>query len=211
LPTIDAGVHIRDGQLSQGDEILLDGVGLDTGSLHAGEPFDLRFEAHDAGGRPLSLQLHALPDAAAATVNLDPLHIVLRAGENGTLDADGKLVWHGGDALAGAFDGKLHTAASDYALKLSIQSMHAVSVSLDGADTHVALSLSPQQAWQWWQAIGDNDNAGLPLPPVDGSVQSSSLDLGVMHVEGLRIDSGTAVPASVAATASAPAVAASVP
>jgi hypothetical protein len=32
-----------------------------------------------------------------------------------------------------------------------------------------------------------------------------------MHVEGLRIDSGTAVPASVAATASAPAVAASVP
>jgi hypothetical protein len=70
-----------------------------------------------------------------------------------------------------------------------------------GVDTHLLLPLSDMAAW--WREVSNPDATGnLPLPPLDGVVTAKQLDIGGVHMEGLRLTAGAAAASSAPAPAS---------
>lgn len=210
IPDIDAGIHIRDGQLLQGNAVLLQDVDLTTGAFGAGRPFDLQWQARSASGRPISVRLSAIPTQKNGQLALGTLQLHIASGDQASVQLSGHLDWRGGARLDGELHGPLVVADNHYATTLTFVAPLAgaplhVQLGLDGDATHVALNMAPTQLVQWWQGMVSDTPTALALPPLQGRVQTDKLDVGSMHVEGLRIDSGPA-PAS----STAPAAAASV-
>jgi hypothetical protein len=76
---------------------------------------------------------------------------------------------------------------------------------IDGKAGSADLRLSPAKLAAWWQHLTGPYTAGpLPLPPLDGHASANTLDVGDLHVKGLKITSGDALPAK-AASGAAPA------
>lgn len=202
IPDIDAGVQIRDGRLLQGDAVLLRDIDLTTGTFADGQPFTLHWQAHTARDRVLDARLHTVPQQAAGTLTLGALQLQVASDDTATLQLDGHLDWHGGARLAGELHGPLVVADRHYRATLKLlppaggAPMRTL-FGLDGDATHVALDMAPTQLVQWWQGIVADTPTALALPPLHGSVVTDKLDVGSIHVEGLRIDSEPAAAASV--------------
>ncbi|MGB8716922.1 MAG: hypothetical protein WCD66_11265, partial [Rhodanobacteraceae bacterium] len=213
LPSIDTGIHLVDGTVINGPTLLLKSMIVDTGKLQSGQPFHLHVQAMNPDNRPLVLKLETTPEQAGDSVRFKPLKLYLGAGAPPGLDLQGQLRWDGGMKLAGTLDGALHLARGDYqaSLRFVADSGNAgkgMRVTLDGNGTHLDLALDPAQTWQWWSQISAAQAGPLPLPPVHGTIATDKLDIGSLHIEGLRVESDEP---GMAASVAAPARAASAP
>jgi AsmA protein len=215
VPRIDTGVRITQGSVVSGDHLLLNQVTLDAGSLAPGRPFLLALSARTADGTPLRWRLSATPHMRANALQLDDIALRLSHGDALALQLAGNARWQGAAnaslQLNGTLDGK---DDHRYAISLGLTpaGQHnplLLALKLDGADNHVDLRLPPLALARWWTRLGSAAHAPqLTVPPADGRIDVASLDAGGLHIEGLSVQAGDAVPAP---ASSAPAPAASAP
>jgi AsmA protein len=216
LPRIDAGILITDGSLVRGDNVLLDHIRLQTGVLAPGQVFDLQLAAQGSGGQPYAFTLRMTPQLARDMIVFDAVHVSASSPPQSQAQLDGTAQWRGGANLAMTLQGHLsQTPDRDYAMAVQLLPASAdtpfvLAVKLDGNDLHADLQLQPLQLAAWWSEVAGSGDAGnLPLPPLDGHVEAAKLDFGAMHIEGLQLRAGSALPAT-AGSAPAPAASAAV-
>ncbi|HET7359115.1 MAG TPA: membrane assembly protein AsmA [Rhodanobacteraceae bacterium] len=212
MPRIDAGILITDGSLVRGDSVLLDHIRLQTGVLAPGQVFDLQLDAQGPGGQPYAFTLRMTPRLARDMLVFDAVHLAASSPPQSQAQLDGTAQWRGGANLAMSLQGHLsQTPARDYAMAVQLlpasgDTPFVLGLKLDGADLHADLQLQPLQLAAWWSDVAGSGAAGnLPLPPLDGHVEAAKLDFGAVHIEGLQLRAGNALPAA----GSAPAPAAS--
>nr|WP_109724601.1 AsmA family protein [Fulvimonas soli] len=206
VPRIDAGVRISHGSLVEGNEVLLDELQLDTGSLRSGRPFPLSLSARDAAGVPLRAELTAVPRIHGDALQLDGLGVHLSRGDALTLQLAGQAHWHGAADAGASLRGRLlrqGKAPYDVTLALTPADQHdplLLALKLDGADSHVDLRLPPLALADWWSRLNRADAPPLGVPPLQGHVEADRLDVGPVTVEGfsLRTDDAPAPAASAA-------------
>lgn len=239
LPTIVAGVHMSQGTLTNDGTPLLFEVGLDTGELVPGRPFQLEIAARSASGQQISASLDTVPSAPhAGTIDFAPTRITLNKQGGLALHLTGQGHWRGGEDLALRLSGSLQHAAPGPAsakagavasgsaagtsaapaattsvldqIVLAIEPARAhvplaITVQLDGADTHANFRLQPTEFGRWWQRLLAASPEHPPGPlPVSGQARVQHLDLGWFKATGLSIDAGPDLaPASAASAAPA--------
>jgi AsmA protein len=206
VPRIDTGVRIAQGSVVSGDRLLLDHVSLDAGSLMPGLPFLLDLSADTADDTPVRWQLSATPRMQGGALQLDDIALHLSHGSRLGLQLAGSARWHGAADASLQLHGALRDqAGGSYATSLTLtpagqRSPLLLALKLDGAGNHVDLRLPPLALAHWWSRLGDAaQDPQLAVPPADGSIDVARLDLGGVHVEGLSVRAGDAVPASSAA------------
>jgi AsmA protein len=105
----------------------------------------------------------------------------------------GEAHWHGAaDAsatLAGSLD---HADAGRYEMSLRLTPANQsdpllLALKLDGPGNHIDLRLPPLGLAQWWAGIHDERGPRLAVPPGNGHLEATALDLGGVHVEGLQL------------------------
>lgn len=204
LPRVDAGISVADGTVLRGNQLLLKALRVQMDRLEPERALTLHVAALDARDRPLDLRLDATPRQLAEAIELAPLELRLSAGSPPAVALGGALRWYGGSRLDGQLDGGLQLADGEFRAHIGWAAgadadpapLHVV---LDGAESHLDLSMDPARVVRWWQAITAADGA-LPLPPVRGSVRVQKLDLGALKLEGVRVgnapDDAQADPAS---------------
>lgn len=212
IPRIDAGVRITRGSLVRSDQLLLGDLSLDAGSLLSGRPFPLQISAKDAQGVPMQLRLTATPRISGDTLQLDAISLRLSRGSMLTMQLAGRAHWHGAADAAASLHGTLVRAGGGtHTLSLTLtpadqRNPLLLALQLDGTGDHVDLKLPPLALAQWWSQLQLEQSPHLALPPGEGEVQAAQLDVGGIHIEGLRLQADSA-PADSASTAG-PAVAA---
>jgi AsmA protein len=211
VPRIDAGVHITQGSVVNGDQLLLNQVALDAGSLVPNRPFRLDLMARTADGTPLHWQLSATPRMQGNALQLDGIALHLSHGDAIDLRLAGTARWRGAADAALQLHGTLQDRGTgDYATSLTLtpagqRSPLLLALKLDGTDNHVDLRLPPLALAHWWAQLGSGAHAPqLAMPPGDGSIDVASLDAGGLHVEGLNVRMGDAAPASASSAPVAP-------
>ena len=212
LPSIETGIHLVDGTVINGSSLLLKSMSVDTGKLQSGQPFSVHIRATNPDNKPLELKLETTPEQVGEAVQLKPLKLYLSAGAPPALDLQGHLRWDGGMTLSGVLEGVLHLTRGDYQASLTFLADSGAAgkgmrVTLEGNGTHLDLALDPAQTWQWWTRISADQAGPMPLPPVNGVISADKLDIGSLHIEGLRVKASE--PAA-ATSSDAPAPAASV-
>lgn len=207
LPHIATGIVIDDGSLVLGDEPLLSDMHLETGTLASGRPFQLVVTAQNAHGQPDTFTLNMLPRADQHALSFDNITIRMHSEPNTNVSLHGQARWGAGANVQMNLSGTLQRSADDtYQLGLQLmpaatQTPFLLALKVDGNDIHADLRMPPLALASWWsQLTGNNDIGKLPLPPLDGQLQAKQLDLGNIHVEGLKMLAGDALPASGSST-----------
>lgn len=214
IPRIDTGVSISRGSVVHGNQLLLDHVSLQAGSLLSGQPFPLSLSASTASGTPIQLRLSATPTIKGNTLQLQQISAHYSQGSTLTLMLGGNARWHGAADASATLSGKLDDAnvgQYDIALALTAADQNnplLLALKLDGPDNHVDLRLPPLALTDWWTKLNDSTNPQLNMPPGDGQVDIASLDLGDVGIEGLTVRMGDRVPTPASSSAT-PAMAAS--
>jgi uncharacterized protein involved in outer membrane biogenesis len=209
IPRIDTGISINRGSVVRGNEVLLDNVALEAGSLISGQPFPLSLSATTAANRPLQLRLSATPRIEGNTLQLDNITLHLSQGSAMTLALTGNAHWHGAADAAARFTGKLDQAdAGQYDVSLALTPADQnnpllLALKLDGPDNHADLRLPPLALAHWWSQLGDEQVSRLSVPPMSGHAEIAKIETGSVSVEGLTVQAGDNVPAA-AGTAAAP-------
>jgi AsmA protein len=210
IPRIDTGVSISRGSLVRGNEVLLDNVSLEAGSLVSGQPFPLSLSAVTAAGTPLQLRLSATPHIEGSTLQLDNITLHLSQANTMTLALTGSAHWHGAADAAARLAGKLDQAdAGQYDMSLTLTPANQASplllaLKLDGPDNHADLRLPPLDLAHWWSQLGDEHAPQLTMPPISGHAEIAKIQAGSISIEGLTVQAGDEVPAA-AGTAADPA------
>lgn len=210
IPRIDTGVGISHGSLVRGNEVLLDNVSLEAGSLISGRPFPLSLSAITASGTPLQMRLSATPRIQGNALQLDNVSLHFSQGSAMTLALTGSAHWHGAADASASLAGKLDQASSgqyDISLRLTPANQSnplLLALKLDGPDNHADLRLPPLALAHWWSQLGDERAPQLSVPPIGGHAEIAKIDLGSIVFEGLAVQAGDDVPAA-AATVAAPA------
>jgi AsmA family len=208
LPRIDAGFSISRGTVVRANRLLLSDVQLDAGSLVPGQLFSLRLSARGANGTPYTLNLETTPQLKSDALVLDDVR--LDAASTPLLDARlaGDAQWRGGADISAQLAGKLNHGADDsYDLNLVLTPANQVdplslAVKLDSADNHVDVRLPPLELGDWWAQAASMP--GLTLPPFTGSIDAAKLDLGDIHIKGLKVRAGVPNEPEPAASTAAP-------
>jgi uncharacterized protein involved in outer membrane biogenesis len=210
IPRIDTGVSITHGSLVRGNQVLLDNVSLEAGSLLSGQPFPLSLSATTSSGTPVQLRLSATPRILGNTLQLDNVSLHLSQGGIMTLALMGSAHWHGAaDAaarLAGTLD-EANTGQYDIALTLTPADQDnplLLALKLDGPDNHADLRLPPLALVHWWSQLNDSQTPQLTVPPVSGHAEIANIEAAGISIEGLTVQAGESVPAP-PSTAAAPA------
>ncbi len=210
IPRIDTGVSISRGSLVRGNEVLLDNVSLEAGSLVSGQPFPLNLSAITAAGTPLQLRLSATPHIEGNTLQLNNITLHLAQANAMTLALTGSAHWHGAADAAASLAGKLDQAdAGQYDISLTLTPANQASplllaLKLDGPDNHADLRLPPLDLAHWWSQLGDEHAPQLTMPPISGHAEIAKLQTGSISIEGLTVQAGDEAPAA-AGTAANPA------
>ncbi|EIM01806.1 MULTISPECIES: hypothetical protein [Rhodanobacter] len=210
IPRIDTGVSISRGSVVRGNQVLLGNVSLEAGSLISGQPFPLALSAVTAAGTPLRLRLSATPRIEGNALQLNNITLHLSQGSTTTLALTGQARWHGAADAAASLAGKLDQASAgqyDVSLQLTPADQSnplLLTLKLDGPANHADLRLPPLALAHWWSQLGDPQGPQLSVPPGSGHAEIAQLDAGGIHIEGLAIRAGDAVPAP-AGTVAAPA------
>ncbi len=217
LPRIDTGIRIHDGALVQGRTTLLRHVELRTGALMPDHPFGLDADAEDTSGRGQQLHLSFTPHRTPGQdIELAGLRLDVRSGKSASMQLAGRARWSGGGKGQLDLSGLAHAASSgNYALSLSMAPAPAppgsLRLKLDGKAGKADLVVSPLQWSAWWRRIaGAYVPGALPPPPLVGTLDAERIDIGSLHISGLKLRSDGAAPASAGSTA-APATARSTP
>lgn len=207
IPRIDTGVRIARGTLVRGNHLLLRDFSLDAGSLLTGRPFPLVVSAKDAGGTPMQLRLTATPRIQGNALQLNDIHLAFTRGAMLAMQLTGEAHWHGAADASATLAGSLDEAdAGRYELSLDLTPANQsepllLALKLDGPGNRVDLRLPPLAVARWWSRIGDEGGPQLSAPPGSGQVEAATLDIGGVHVEGLRMDLAPAPAASTGAPA----------
>lgn len=210
IPRIDTGVSISRGSVVRGNEVLLDNVSLEAGSLISGQPFPLSLSATTAAGTPLQLRLSATPRIEGNVLQLDNVSLHLSQGSTMTLALTGRAHWHGAADAAASLAGKLDQAnAGQYDISLTLTPANQdnpllLALKLDGPDNHADLRLPPLALAHWWSQLGDKQAPQLVMPPLSGHAEIAKIETGSIRIDGLTVLAGDDAPAP-ASTAAAPA------
>jgi AsmA protein len=209
LPEIDAGFRVSRSTLLRGNRLLLSNVNIDAGRLASNHRFTLSIDASMADETPYSLALATTPSLTRGVLTLGEVDI--DAGSKDHFDAKlhGDATWRGGADVGASVAGRVtRVGAAPYDVVLGVtpanqQDPLSVGLKIDGAQDHADLHLPPLALADWWSGM----QAGRPptLPPVEGSVDAAQVDVGSVHVKGLRVRAtpGSTAPAA-ASTAAAP-------
>ena len=199
LPRIATGVRIRDGSVVHGDTQWLNGVSLDTSRLDAGQMFWVRLTGKEPNGTPMRLELSTLPHIDGNILRLDNLNAHLADNKTTVLELSGSARWMGAADVrldlrgkynqvnGGSYDASIALTPADQSKPLLLD------IKLLGNDNRVDVQLPPLALAQWWHQLNDAQTPKLDLPPGNGEINVASFDTGKMHIEGLRIQNGTAV------------------
>jgi len=211
IPRIDTGVEITHGSVVRGNEVLMDNVSIRAGNLVSGQPFPLSINAF-AAGKPWRLHLSATPRIQGNALQLDNISLHLAQEDAVTLALNGRAHWHGAADAAASLAGKVERAgAGQYDLSLTLTPANQdnpllLALKLDGPGNHAELRLPPLVLARWWSRLGDPQSPQLGVPPGNGHAEFDSIDVSGVHVEGLTLQAGDAVPAT-ASSSAAPAAA----
>jgi hypothetical protein len=211
IPSIVTGVRIRNGSVVENESEWLSGVALDTGRLTPSQPFWINLSARETDGTPLQLQVSSVPSIADGALVLS--NIALRASDSNAsaLRLSGHARWQGAAHASIELAGKFYEAGQgDYDASVSLSPAvqdttqnkpMLLRVKLLGKNNHVDLELPPLALAQWWNQMASPQGPKLSAPPGNGRIDMATLDVGKVHVEGLSIQTGNAVPASASSTA----------
>jgi len=107
-----------------------------------------------------------------------------------------------------------HTDAPPYDVVLGVapanqQDPLSIALKIDGEQDHAALHLPPLALSDWWAGM----HAGKPpsLPPVQGTIDAAQVDVGSVHIKGLRVRATPGSPAAAGSSAPPPASTAAAP
>lgn len=207
IPRIDAGIRITRGSLVRGNELLLGDVELETGRLAASQPFRLTISAKDAQGTPTGLRLSLTPSIKSGALQLDTIALHLTHSTTVTLQLTGEAHWRGAADASAHLAGKLdHADSGQYETAIELipadeSNPLMLALKLDGPDNHADLRLPPLALADWWAELDHDDGPKLSVPPGSGHAEIARIDTGNITIEGLTIQAGSNVPASVASVA----------
>jgi AsmA protein len=208
LPTVDAGFRIERGTLLRGNELLLSNVDIDAGRLANGLPFALALAASTADGTAYSLELETTPALSRGVLTLRDVELGLSSEPRFAATLRGEATWRGGADVGATLKGRVtRKGGPPYDMALSITPANQrdplyVALKLDGDNDRTDIRIPPIGFTEWWGGI----QAGGPptLPPVLGTIEAKSVDVGGVRMQGLRIRATPTVPAATSSTASAP-------
>lgn len=207
IPRIATGVRIRNGSLVEGNSEWLSDVSLDTGRLAPGQVFWINLSGKETDGTPLQLQLSITPSIDRGVLLLDDITVHATDSSATELHLAGTAHWKGGAnatlQLQGTFSQK-NAGSYDAAVLLTPASQDhplLLHLKLLGANNHVDLQLPPLGLAQWWNQIASPQGPKLSSPPANGQIDMATLDIGKVHIEGLSVQTGNAVPANAESTA----------
>jgi hypothetical protein len=207
IPLIVTGVRIRNGSVVENNSEWLDNVSLDTGRLAPGQPFGINLAGKETDGTPLQLQVSMVPSIAGGTLMLSD--IILHATDSSAteLHLAGHARWSGGNTIAAQLQGTFSLVGDgiyDTAVILTPATQGnplLLHLKLLGKDNHIDLELPPLALAQWWNQLANPQGPELSAPPGNGQMDMAKLDIGNVHIEGLSVQTGTAVPVSASSTA----------
>jgi len=207
IPRIATGVRIRNGSVVQNNSEWLSDVSLDTGRLTPGQAFWVNLSAKETNGTPLRWQLSSVPSIVDGALRLDAIAINVADSSTTSLHLQGHARWTSASNATMQLQGKFHLAGEgDYDASVLLtpatpNNPLLLHLQLLGADNHIDLQLPPLALAQWWNQLASPQGPKLAAPPGNGQIDMARLDLGKVHIEGLSVQTGDAVPA---ASASAP-------
>ena len=202
IPRIATGVRIRNGSVVENNSVWLSDVSLDTGRLAPAQLFWINLSAKETDGTPLQLQLSSVPRIAAGVLVLD--NVVLQASDSSAtaLHLKGNARWMGAANASLQLQGKFYEAGQgnyDAEVKLSPAGQSSpllLRLKLLGKDNHIDLELPPLALAQWWNQMANPLGPKLSSPPGNGQLDMATLNIGKIHIQGLSVQTGNAVPAS---------------
>ncbi|GLQ92244.1 AsmA family protein [Dyella acidisoli] len=207
IPRIATGVRIRNGSVVQNNSEWLSNVSLDTGRLAPGQAFWVNLSAKETDGTPLQWQFSGVPNIANGVLRLDDININVTDSSATTLRLNGHAHWMGAANASMQLQGKFHLAdAGDYDAAVTLNPAAQdkpllLHLKLLGSDNHIDLDLPPLALAQWWDQLGNPQGPMLSVPPGNGQIDMAKLDVGKIHIEGLSVQTGDAVPATAESTA----------
>ncbi|HVI54093.1 MAG TPA: AsmA family protein [Luteibacter sp.] len=210
LPAIDAGFRVSRSTLLRGNRLLLSNVDIDAGRLANDHRFTLTINASTADDAPYALDLATTPSLARGILTLDDLDLDIAGKGRFSATLRGDATWRGGADVGASMAGRVtRTAAAPYDVVLGItpanqQDPLSIAMKIDGEQDHADLHLPPLALADWW--TGMQAGHSPTLPPVQGSVDATQVDIGSVHIKGLRV---RATPVSPAASSTVIAPAAS--
>ena len=210
IPRIATGVRIRNGSVVQDNSEWLSDVSLDTGRLAPGQAFWVNLSAKETDGTPLQWKFSSVPNIADGALELDAIDIHVSDSSATRLHLTGHARWAGLANASMQLQGSFHLAdQGDYDATVLLTPPAQgqpllLHLKLLGADNHVDLKLPPLALAQWWNQLTNPQGPRLSAPPGNGQIDMAKLDVGKVHIEGLSVQTGDAVPAA-SASAAAPA------
>lgn len=202
IPRIATGVRIRNGSVVQNNSEWLSNVSLDTGRLAPGQAFWVNLSAKETDGTPLQWQVSSVPSIAAGVLRLDAININVSDSSATSLHLNGHARWMGAANASMQLQGTFHLVDEgdyDAAVMLTPAAQNKpllLHLKLLGADNHIDLDLPPLALAQWWNQLANPQGPGLAAPPGNGQIDMAKLDVGKVHIEGLSVQTGDAVPAA---------------
>ncbi|HET6906440.1 MAG TPA: hypothetical protein VFH52_05785 [Rhodanobacteraceae bacterium] len=222
LPRIGAGLRIVNGMLVRGSEPLLFDVNAQTGPLVPGTPFHLDGSARNGADRGGKLSLRMLPQHQDGTLRFEDIDLRMSIEQGAEAHIAGDASWAGGSGLGAILHGGLTlpahgsvaavastpaaassatppVPARNYTIALQVHPAQGANpmtavLKLDGEGKHVDMSVQPTALPGWWNdVLGSSPETALAMPPMSGSAQLDAMDVGPLHMQGVRIEAGPQV------------------
>jgi AsmA protein len=200
IPRIVTGVRILNGSLVEGNSEWLSDVSLDTGRLAPGQAFWINLSGKETDGTPLQLQLSSVPSIDKGVLLLDNITVHAADSSATELHLAGNARWKGAANATLQLQGKFSQKDEgdyDAAVMLTPASQNnppLLHLKLLGKNNHVDLELPPLGLAQWWNQMANPQGPKLSAPPGNGQIDMATLDIGKVHIEGLSVQTGNAVP-----------------
>jgi len=208
LPGIDAGFRVSRSTLLHGNRLLLSNVDIDAGRLANHRRFTLSIGATTADETPYALGLATTPSLAGGVLTLGELDLDVASKDRFSSKLHGDATWRGGADVGASMAGQVtRSAGAPYDVVLGVtpanqQDPLSIALKIDGKQDHADLHLPPLALADWWAGV--QAGRSPTLPPVRGNVDSTQVDVGSVHIKGLRIRAMPAPTSTAAAPARSP-------
>jgi AsmA protein len=205
LPEIDAGFRVSRSTLLRGNRLLLSNVDIDAGRLASGHRFTLSVDASTADEATYALDLSTTPSLDRGVLKLAGVDLDLASKDRFSAKLRGDATWRGGADVGASLAGQLaRPGTAPYNLVLGVtpanqQDPLSFALKVDGEHDHADLHMPPLALADWW--AGMQAGRSPTLPPVQGSVDATQVDVGAVHIKGLRVRATPMSPAASTTTA----------